>query len=115
MTLVPNPITGILGVPLRDDSGETAQVEVMEQIPGETEFDQIAKAQAGMPHVRARIEELEACVWALAEQLILHEGHNAPLVERAKILLRERLEIFDDPDPTASDVEVGPIANAGQL
>ena len=46
MTLKPNPVTGVLGVLQRDDVDVAAQAEFVEQLPGETEFDQIAKAQA---------------------------------------------------------------------
>src|SRR5271169_4758441 len=38
MTLKPNPITGVLGAHKRDDVDVAAQVEFVEQLPGETEF-----------------------------------------------------------------------------
>jgi hypothetical protein len=93
MTLQPNPITGVLGAQKRDDVDVAAQVEFVEQLPGETEFDQIAKAQASAPHVRKRILELEDCLCAVADALAAHESETSPLVERAKFLLKNRLEV----------------------
>lgn len=98
----PNPITGILGVQPRDDANVAAVVEHIEQLPGETEFDRIAKAQASAPHVRNRIEELENCLWSVTEQLILHEPHS-PLIERVRLVLKNRLEIDDHPKPFVED------------
>ena len=73
---------------------ETVAEQFIEQIDGETTFDQVAKAQSSMPQVVKRITELENCLWALAEELNRHDPRN-PQVERAKLLLKNRLEIPD--------------------
>ena len=91
----PNPITGVLGAQGRDDTDVPVQAEFLEHLPGETEFDQIAKAQALAPQVRQRIIELEDCLWAVTEGLMAHEQENSPLVERAKLVLKNRLEISE--------------------
>jgi hypothetical protein len=93
MTLKPNPITGVVGAQSRDDVDGAVQAEFLESLPGETEFDQIAKAQATAPHVTARIVALEDCLWSVTEALMVHEKETSPLVERAKLLLKNRLEI----------------------
>ena len=89
----PNPITGVFGTQVRNDTDLPAQAEFLEELPGETEFDQIAKAQALAPQVRQRIIELEDCLWAVTEALMAHEQESSPLVERAKLVLKNRLEI----------------------
>jgi len=78
-------------VPKADD---TVAEQFIERIDGETSFDQIAKAQSSMPQVVERITDLENCVWALAEQLTRVDPRN-PQIERAKLLLKNRLEILD--------------------
>jgi hypothetical protein len=69
-----------------------------EHIDGETSFDQIARAQASMPQVVQRLTELENCLWALAEELHRYDARN-PQIERAKLLLKNRLEILDSSKP----------------
>ena len=91
----PNPVTGVLGAPQRDDVDVAAEVELLQHLPGETSFDQIAKAQASAPRVRKRILELEDCLWAVAAALAAHESEASSLVERAKLVLKNRLEIED--------------------
>jgi hypothetical protein len=76
----------------------TVAEQFIEQIDGETSFDQIAKAQSSMPQVVERITELENCLWALAEQLTRLDPRN-PQIERAKLLLKNRLEILDSSKP----------------
>ena len=76
----------------------TVAEQFIEQIDGETSFDQIAKAQSSMPQVVKRITELENCLWALAEQLTRLDARN-PQIERAKLLLKNRLEILDSSKP----------------
>ena len=77
---------------------ETVAEQFIEQIDGETTFDQVAKAQSSMPQVVKRITELENCLWALAEELSRRDPRN-PQVERAKLLLKNRLEILDSSKP----------------
>lgn len=77
---------------------ETVAEQFIEQIDGETTFDQVAKAQSSMPQVVKRITELENCLWALAEQLTRVDPRN-PQIERAKQLLKNRLEILDSSKP----------------
>src|SRR5919108_3947061 len=69
-----------------------------EQIDGETTFDQVAKAQSSMPQIVKRVTELENCLWALAEELNRRDPRN-PQVERAKLLLKNRLEILASSKP----------------
>jgi hypothetical protein len=76
----------------------TVAEQFIERIDGETTFDQVAKAQSSMPQVVKRITELENCVWALAEQLTRLDPRN-PQIERAKLLLKNRLEILDSSRP----------------
>jgi len=91
----PNPVTGVFGVQPRDDVDVAAQVEILQHLPGETSFDEIAKAQALASHVRKRILDLEDCLCAVAAALAAHESETSPLVERAKLVLKNRLEIED--------------------
>ena len=76
----------------------TVAEQFIEQIDGETTFDQVAKAQSSMPQVVKRITELENCLWALAEELNRRDPRS-PQVERAKLLLKNRLEILDSSKP----------------
>src|SRR5207245_6907490 len=76
----------------------TVAEQFIERIDGETTFDQVAKAQSSMPQVVKRITELENCLWALAEQLTRVDPRN-PQIERAKLLLKNRLEILDSSKP----------------
>jgi hypothetical protein len=79
-------------------SEDTVAEEFVERIDGETSFDKIAKAQASMPQVVQRLTELENCLWALAEELHRFDARN-PQIERAKLLLKNRLEILDSSRP----------------
>ena len=85
---------------------ETVAEQFIEQIDGETSFDQIAKAQSSMPQVVKRITELESSLWALAEELNRRDPRN-PQVERAKLLLKNRLEILDSSKPFRGRKEEG--------
>ena len=76
----------------------TVAEQYVERIEGEMTFDQIAKAQSSMPQVVKRITELENGLWALAEELTRFDPRN-PQVERAKLLLKNRLEILDSSEP----------------
>ncbi len=76
----------------------TVAEEFVEHIDGETTFDQVAKAQSSMPQVVERITQLEYCMWARAEELNRLDPRN-PQVERAKLLLKNRLEILDSSKP----------------
>src|SRR5690242_9272114 len=80
----------------------TVAEQFIERIDGETTFDQVAKAQSSTPQVVKRITELENCVWALAEQLTRLDPRN-PQIERAKLLLKNRLEILDSSKPLQED------------
>jgi len=79
-------------------SDETIAELFVEHLDGETSFDQIARAQASMPQVVERLTELENCLWALAEELVRFDPRN-PQIERAKLLLKNRLEILDSSKP----------------
>jgi hypothetical protein len=86
-------------------SGDTVAEQFIEQIDGETSFDQIAKAQSSMPPVVERITELENCLWALAEQLTRVDPRNSQ-IKRAKLLLKNRLEILDSSETLRQMKEV---------
>ena len=88
-------------VPKADD---TVAEQFVEQIDGETTFDQVAKAQSSMPQVVERITDLENCLWALAEELTRLDPKN-PQIERAKLLLKNRLEILDSSKPMQESKE----------
>ena len=79
-------------------SDNTVAEQFIEHIDGEMTFDQIAKAQSSMPQVVKRITELENGLWALAEELLRVDPRN-PQIERAKLLLKNRLEILDSSKP----------------
>lgn len=79
-------------------SDNTVAEQFIERVDGETTFDQVAKAQSSMPQVVKRITELENCLWALAEELTRFDQQN-PQIERAKLLLKNRLEILDSSKP----------------
>jgi hypothetical protein len=76
----------------RADADETTIVEQVEQIPGEVDVDRVIKAQASAPHIAQRVRELEDCLWAVARELLKHDRTSAA-AERAKLLLKNRLEI----------------------
>jgi flagellar hook-basal body complex protein FliE len=80
----------------------TVAEQFIERIDGETTFDQVAKAQSSMPQVVKRITELENCLWALAEELTRLDPRNSQ-IERAKLLLKNRLEILDSSKPFQKD------------
>lgn len=82
-----------------DPKGDnTIAEQFIEQIDGETSFDQIAKAQSPTPQVIERITELENCRWALAEQGTRLHPRN-PQIEPAKLLLKNRLKILNSSEP----------------
>jgi hypothetical protein len=86
-------LRGILPkAPHRGDRATDAQAEYMEAIPGEVNLDRLIKAQSSAPQVVRRISELEFLIWELANELIKVEGVT-PLVEKAKYILKNVLEI----------------------
>jgi hypothetical protein len=64
----------------------------VEQIPGEMDVDRVIKAQASAAQIRRRITELENALWAAAEELLARDAKSAA-AERAKLVLKNRLEI----------------------
>jgi hypothetical protein len=82
------PITSLS----RADADETTIVEQVEQIPGEVDVDRVIKAQASAPHIAQRVRELEDCLWAVARELLKYD-RTSTATERAKLLLKNRLEI----------------------
>ena len=98
-------------VPKSDD---TVAEQFIEQIDGETTFDQVAKAQSSMPQVVERITELENCLWALAEELTRLDPRN-PQIERAKLLLKNRLEILDSSKPLQRNKEARATVSSDSL
>jgi hypothetical protein len=88
------PVSNIIPITQlsRADADETAIVEQVEQIPGELDVDRLIKAQASTPQIAERVRELEDCLWAVARELLDHDP-TSPAAERAKLLLKNRLEI----------------------
>jgi predicted CoA-binding protein len=76
----------------RADVDETAVVEQLAQIPGELDLDRAIKAQLSAAPVARRITQLEDCLWATAQELLRLDPRSA-LAERAKLLLKDRVEI----------------------
>jgi hypothetical protein len=87
-------------------SENTVAEQIIEHIDGETTFDQIAKAQSSMPQVVKRVTELENCLWVLAEEWVRLEPRN-PQMERAKLLLKNKLEIPDSRQPAGRGERAG--------
>ena len=78
--------------PHRSDVATDAQTEHLIAIPGDVNLDRVIKAQSSAPQVVKRISELEFLIWELAMELIRAEGVT-PLVEKAKHILKNTLEI----------------------
>jgi hypothetical protein len=77
---------------VRADVDEAAVTEQVEQIPGELDMDRLIKAQVLAPQVTHRITQLEDCLWAVAQELLRFDPKSS-FAERAKLLLKNRLEI----------------------
>jgi predicted CoA-binding protein len=76
----------------RADVDEAAVTEQVDQIPGELDVDRVIKAQLSAPQVIKRITELEDCLWAVTQELLGFDRSSAA-AERARLLLKNRLEI----------------------
>jgi hypothetical protein len=74
---------------LNEQRDRTVAEEVIEQIEGEVQLDRYVKAQTSAPQVAQRITDLENMIWKLCQEI---DSHN-PIVEEAKLLLKNRLEI----------------------
>src|SRR5208283_4757100 len=74
---------------LNEQRDRTVAEEVIEQIEGEVQLDRYVKAQTNAPQVVQRITDLENMIWKLCQEI---DSHN-PIVEEAKLLLKNRLEI----------------------
>jgi hypothetical protein len=94
--------------PSRADEDTTVIEQVVETIAGETELDQIIKAQSSAPHVVDRMVKLENCIWSLTHALLLlpesiREKIGAKAaVEQARVLLHQSLVMdhnLELPDP----------------
>ncbi len=81
----------------RADVDEAAVTEQVDQIPGELDVDRVIKAQLSAPQVTQRIAELEDCLWALAQEVVRFDPRSLA-AERAKLLLKNSLEIDDGED-----------------
>jgi hypothetical protein len=60
--------------PPRADEDTAAIEQVIEQLPGEIEFDKIIKAQTSAPQIVKRMVELENSIWSLVGILLLVAG-----------------------------------------
>ena len=76
----------------RADVDEAAITEQVEQLPGELDVDRVIKAQLSATQITRRITELEDCLCAVARELLRFDPRSAS-AERAKLLLKNRLEI----------------------
>jgi predicted CoA-binding protein len=76
----------------RADADETAVVEQLEEIPGELDVDRVIKARMSAAPIVERITQLENCLWAAAQELLRLDPRSA-LAERAKLLLKDRMEM----------------------
>jgi DUF438 domain-containing protein len=94
--------------PSRADEDTAVIEQVVEKIAGETEIDQIIKAQSSAPHLVDRMVQLENCIWSLTHALLLlpesiQEKIGAKAaVEQARLLLHKSLVMdhnLDLPDP----------------
>jgi hypothetical protein len=74
---------------LNEQSDRTVVQEVVEQIEGEVQLDRYVKAQTNAPQVVTRITDLENMIWKLCQEI---DSRN-PVVDEAKLLLKNRLEI----------------------
>lgn len=76
----------------RADVDEAAISEQVQQLPGELDVDRVIKAQLSSAQITRRITELEDCLCAAAQEL-LRLDPRSPSAERAKLLLKNRVEI----------------------
>jgi hypothetical protein len=76
----------------RADVDDAAITEQVQQIPGELNMDRVIKAQLSSTQIRRRITELEDCLCVAAQELLRFDPRSAS-AERAKVLLKNRVEI----------------------
>lgn len=95
-----NPLAGIVPrVVHRADRDETTIVQMIDRIEGEVALDRYVKAQQVMrPEIVKRVTELENSLQRLANAVaasgaIDEHGELRPLVEEAKLILKNRLEV----------------------
>jgi len=95
-----NPLAGIVPrVVHRADRDETAIAQQIDQIEGEVALDRYVKAQQVMrPEIVKRITELENSLQRLANAVFASHAADEhpelrPLVEEAKLVLKNRLEV----------------------
>jgi len=94
-----NPLAGIVPQvthPVNDD--ETTISQYVENREGEVALDAYVRAQVSAPEVVKRITELENCLHRLANAILaLSDIDKHPelraLVEEAKLVLKDRLEV----------------------
>jgi hypothetical protein len=86
-----------MAIPPRDDAQETPISVQAEAAPGEVALDAVIRAQSTAPQISQRINDLENCIWALAEYLERHrmDEEGLTLIRRAKEVLKSQLEIDD--------------------
>ncbi len=94
-----NPLRGLMPkVVHRDDTDETAIVQLIEKLEGEVAFDAYVKALMSTPEVMARVTELENCLQRLANAvwasgLIDKSSELRAATEEAAIVLKNRHEV----------------------
>ena len=86
-------------VPPRNDVQQDKVSVQAEPAPGEVALDALIRQQSSAPQIVKRIAELENCIWALSDYLHRRctddEAHE--LIQRAKEVLKSRVEIDDLP------------------
>lgn len=99
-----NPLAGIVPrVVHRADRDETTIVQMIDEIEGEVALDKYVKAQVSAPEVVKRVTELENSLQRLANAVaasgaIDEHRELRPLVEEAKLILKNRLEVDETKD-----------------
>ena len=94
-----NPLAGIVPrVVHRLERDETTITQQIDQIEGEVALDAYVKAQVSAPEVVQRVTELENSLQRLANAVAASgsiEDHPElrPLIEEAKLILKNRLEV----------------------
>src|SRR5271154_1565674 len=87
------------------DYADEAVAAVEAERPGEISLDEIIRAQSLAPQIVKRVTELEDCLWAVADVLVrarklfwrrAQAEEVDTVIERAKLLLKNRLEIDEE-------------------
>jgi hypothetical protein len=95
----PDPLAGAFPQIVQpSNDGETTVSQYVEKIEGDVLLDAYVRAQTSAPEVVKRITELENCLWRLADAvstsiILERQPELRSVVEEAKVILKNRLEI----------------------